>query len=102
MTWNTDVIWANRAAKAVLLICILVGWVLLSEGIQKFLFPETLGVGRFTKIGIPMPQLMAPFIGVTEIICGALLLVGLFTHLPACPCSSTFAWPCTRPRLSRS
>jgi putative oxidoreductase len=85
MTSNTDVIWANRAAKAVLLVRILIGWVFLSEGIQKFLFPETLGVGRFTKIGIPLPQLMAPFIGVTEIICGALLLVGLFTRLACVP-----------------
>jgi len=85
MTSNTDVIWTSRAAKAVLLIRILVGWVFLSEGIQKFLFPETLGVGRFTKIGIPLPQLMAPFIGVTEIICGALLLVGLFTRLACVP-----------------
>jgi putative oxidoreductase len=67
MTSNTDVIWANRAAKAILLIRILVGWVFLSEGIQKFLFPESLGVGRFVKIGIPLPQLMAPFVGVTEI-----------------------------------
>lgn len=78
-------IWANRAAKAVSLIRILVGWVFLSEGVQKFLFPETLGVGRFTKIGIPMPQLVGPFIGVTEIICGALLLVGLFTRLACVP-----------------
>src|SRR2546425_2307518 len=98
MTSNTDVIWANRAAKAVLLIRILVGWVFLSEGIQKFLFPESLGVGRFTKIGIPLPQLMAPFVGVTEIICGGLLLVGLFTDLPAFPCSSTFALPCIQPK----
>jgi hypothetical protein len=45
MTSNTDVIWANRTAKAILLIRILVGWVFLSEGIQKFLFPESLGVG---------------------------------------------------------
>jgi putative oxidoreductase len=59
MTSNTDANWANRAAKAVLLIRILVGWVFLSEGIQKFLFPESLGVGRFTKIGIPLQQLMA-------------------------------------------
>jgi uncharacterized membrane protein YphA (DoxX/SURF4 family) len=57
MTSNTDVIWANRAAKAILLIRILVGWVFLSEGIQKFLFPESLGVGRFVKIGIPLPSL---------------------------------------------
>jgi putative oxidoreductase len=82
---NTDAIWVNRAKKAILLIRILVGWIFLSEGIQKFLFPESLGVGRFAKIGIPLPQLMAPFIGVTEIICGALLLVGLFTRLACVP-----------------
>src|SRR5438046_7506968 len=85
MTSNNDAIWVNRAKKAILLIRILVGWVFLSEGIQKFLFPEALGVGRFTKIGIPLPQLMAPFIGVTEIICGALVLVGLFTRLACVP-----------------
>ncbi len=85
MTLDTDAIWMNRAKKAILLIRILVGWVFLSEGIQKFLFPETLGVGRFTKIGIPLPQLMAPFVGITEIICGALLLAGLFTRLACVP-----------------
>ena len=85
MTSKKDAVWVNRAAKAVLLIRILVGWVFLSEGIQKFLFPEALGVGRFVKIGIPLPQLMAPFVGVTEIICGALLLVGLFTRLACLP-----------------
>jgi len=85
MTSDTYAIWLNRAKKAILLIRILVGWVFLSEGIQKFLFPETLGVGRFTRIGIPLPQLMAPFIGVTEIICGALLLTGLFTRLACVP-----------------
>jgi len=85
MTSNPDIIWANRAAKAILLIRILVGWVFLSEGIQKFLFPESLGVGRFVKIGIPLPELMAPFVGVTEIICGALILIGLFTRLACVP-----------------
>src|SRR5437879_2958357 len=85
MTSNTDVIWANRAAKAVLLIRILVGWVFLSEGIQKFLFPDALGVGRFVKIGIPWPQVMAPFVGVVEIICGTLLLIGFLTRLATVP-----------------
>ena len=75
----------NRVAKAILLIRILVGWVFLSEGIQKFLFPDSLGVGRFVKIGIPRPQIMAPFVGVVEIVCGALLLVGLLTRLAAIP-----------------
>jgi len=37
------------------------------------------------KIGIPLPQLMAPFVGVTEIICGTLVLVGLFTRLACVP-----------------
>src|SRR6266851_10439316 len=85
MAFNSDVSWANRAAKAVLLIRILVGWVFLSEGIQKFLFPETLGVGRFLKIGIPWPQVMAPFVGVVEIVCGTLVLVGLLTRLATIP-----------------
>ena len=55
MSVNIDATWANRAAKAILLIRILVGWVFLSEGIQKFIFPDSLGVGRFVKIGIPWP-----------------------------------------------
>lgn len=77
--------WAARVSKALLLIRILVGWVFLSEGIQKFLFPAQLGVGRFEKIGIPAPQIMAPFVGIVEIVCGALLLVGLLTRLAAIP-----------------
>jgi putative oxidoreductase len=45
----------DRAAKGIVLIRVLVGWVFLSEGIQKFLFPAALGAGRFAKIGIPAP-----------------------------------------------
>jgi putative oxidoreductase len=85
MSLHIDAAWANRTAKAVLLIRILVGWVFLSEGIQKFLFPDALGVGRFVKIGIPWPQVMAPFVGVVEIVCGALLLIGLVTRLACVP-----------------
>jgi hypothetical protein len=43
----------SSAPRAAVLVRLLIGWVFLSEGIQKFLFPETLGVGRFKKIGIP-------------------------------------------------
>ena len=85
MELNNSASRASTASKAILLIRVLVGWVFLSEGIQKFLFPDALGVGRFTKIGIPSPQIMAPFVGVVEIVCGALLLVGLFTRLAAVP-----------------
>ena len=72
MSLNIDKTWADRTSKAVLLIRVLGGWVFLSEGIQKFLFPDSLGVGRFVKIGIPSPQVMASFVGVVEIVCGSL------------------------------
>jgi putative oxidoreductase len=85
MTVAANAAWVDRAAKAILLIRILVGWVFLSEGIQKFLFPDSLGVGRFVRIGIPSPQVMAPFVGVVEIVCGSLLLIGLVTRLATVP-----------------
>jgi putative oxidoreductase len=64
---------------------LMVGSVFLSEGIQKFLFQDALGVGRFVKIGIPAPQIMAPFVGIVEILFGTLILIGLFTRLAAAP-----------------
>jgi len=75
----------TNAPRATILIRLLVGGVFLAEGIQKFLFPAALGVGRFIKIGIPAPQLFAPFVGVVEIVCGALLIVGLFTRVATIP-----------------
>jgi len=76
---------ASDAPAAVILIRIMVGGVFLSEGIQKFLFPDALGVGRFTKIGIPAPEILAPFVGVCEIVCGLLFLLGLLTRWAAVP-----------------
>lgn len=71
--------------RAVILIRILVGWVFISEGLQKFLFPAALGVGRFAKIGIPDPHLSAPLVAVVEIVCGALVILGLWTRQAAVP-----------------
>jgi putative oxidoreductase len=71
--------------RAVILIRILVGWVFVSEGIQKFLFPAALGVGRFAKIGIPHPGIVAPIVGAVEIVCGAAVILGLWTRLAAIP-----------------
>jgi putative oxidoreductase len=76
---------STQAPRATILVRLLVGCVFLSEGIQKFLFPEALGVGRFIKIGIPSPQFFAPFVGVVEIVGGALLIAGLLTRLAAIP-----------------
>jgi uncharacterized membrane protein YphA (DoxX/SURF4 family) len=75
----------TNAPLATVLVRLIVGAVFLSEGIQKFLFPAALGAGRFAKIGIPWPELSAPFVGVFEIGCGLLVLVGLATRLAAIP-----------------
>lgn len=75
----------SRAPAATLLIRIMVGAVFVSEGIQKFLYPAAVGAGRFAKIGIPSPEVMGPLVGVIEITCGALVLLGLLTRLAALP-----------------
>jgi putative oxidoreductase len=71
----------NRA----ILIRIIVSLVFFSEGIQKFLFPELLGPGRFVKIGFTDPAFWAYFTGTFEIICGALILIGFLTRLASIP-----------------
>jgi putative oxidoreductase len=70
---------------ATLLIRLMVGIVFLSEGIQKFLYADELGAGRFAKIGLPNPDFLGPFVGSFEIVCGTLVLIGLFTRLAAIP-----------------
>jgi putative oxidoreductase len=71
--------------KSIILIRIMVGSVFLSEGIQKFVFSDSLGIGRFLKIGIPFPGIMAPFVGIIEIVCGGLILLGLFVRIASIP-----------------
>jgi putative oxidoreductase len=61
---------ATQAPAATILVRALVGAVFLSEGIQKFLFANAQGAGRFAKIGIPSPEVMGPFVGGVEILCG--------------------------------
>lgn len=75
----------TNASAAVVLVRLMVGGIFLSEGIQKFLFPDQLGAGRVMRIGIPFPEVMAPFVAVVEIVCGTLLLPGLGTRLAAVP-----------------
>jgi putative oxidoreductase len=76
---------STDAPMATLLIRLLVGAVFLSEGIQKFLFPASVGAGRFERIGLPAPEFLGPLVGSVEIVCGALILLGLFTRIAAIP-----------------
>jgi putative oxidoreductase len=74
-----------EAPGPALLIRLVVGLVFASEGIQKFLFAEAQGAGRFAKIGLPAPELLGPFVGGVEVVCGLMLLAGLATRLAAPP-----------------
>lgn len=75
---------STNVPAAVIWVRLLVGAIFLSEGVQKFVFPEALGTGRFLQIGIPAPHLLAPFVGVLEMGCGTLILIGLLTRPAAC------------------
>lgn len=84
MSW-ADVMRTNAPGWTIL-VRLLVGLVVfLPEGIQKLIFPDVLGAGRFARIGIPFPDLMGPFVGIVETVCGALIIVGLLTRLAAIP-----------------
>jgi uncharacterized membrane protein YphA (DoxX/SURF4 family) len=71
----------NRA----ILIRLTVGLIFLTEGIQKYLFPELLGTGRFLTIGFSHPAFWAYFTGTFEIICGTLIILGLLTRVASIP-----------------
>lgn len=82
-TWRW--LFEASAPRASVLIRFAVGVIFASEGIQKFLYADSQGAGRFAKIGIPAPEVMGPFVGVVELVCGSLLLFGLATRLAALP-----------------
>jgi uncharacterized membrane protein YphA (DoxX/SURF4 family) len=71
----------NRA----ILIRLTVGLIFLTEGIQKFLFPDLLGTGRFLTIGFSNPAFWAYFTGTFEIVCGSLIILGLLTKPASIP-----------------
>ncbi|MDA3645155.1 DoxX family protein [Saccharopolyspora indica] len=76
----------SGAPRATILIRLVVGGIFLFEGIQKFLYPDRLGPGRFAReTPLPAPGFFAYLDGVFEVGCGVLLIVGLLTRLAAIP-----------------
>lgn len=71
----------NRA----ILVRLTVGLIFLTEGVQKFLFPDLLGTGRFVSIGFSDPAFWAYFAGTFEIICGTLIIIGFLVRLATIP-----------------
>lgn len=76
---------ATAASAWVICIRLAVALVFVPEGVQKLIFAEILGSGRFARIGIPAPEMLGPFVGVVELVCGLLILFGLFTRAAAVP-----------------
>jgi putative oxidoreductase len=70
--------------KATLALRLMAGGVFFWEGLLKFAYANQ-GVGRFTKLGMPMPEVLAPAIAVLEIVGGVLLMSGLTTRLISVP-----------------
>lgn len=76
---------SSDSSKTTLLIRLMVGFVFLSEGIQKFIFPEIRGAGRFESIGLPSPEFLGNMVGFFEITCGLFIILGLLTRLASIP-----------------
>lgn len=77
---------ANHDASAIIWVRLAVGLaVFFPEGIQKLIFPDILGAGRFAGIGIPWPELMGPFVGLVESVCGLMIILGIATRLASVP-----------------
>ncbi|TVQ09472.1 MAG: DoxX family protein [Bacteroidetes bacterium] len=77
--------------KGYIFIRIILGYVFLVAGLQKFIFPEAMGPGRFMEMGFPFPAFTAYFVGFFETLGGLFILVGLASRLAAIPLFITMA-----------
>jgi len=71
-------------SRSILFVRLAAGLIFFTQGILKFTDPN-LGVLRFARIGFPWPLFTAHFVGAFEVLCGALVLLGLGTRLAAIP-----------------
>jgi uncharacterized membrane protein YphA (DoxX/SURF4 family) len=74
----------GQPTGATLLVRLAVGSVFVSSGIVKFLF-DNQGPGRFARVGFPHASALAMFVGTTEVVCGTLVILGLFVRLASVP-----------------
>src|SRR5215469_16078493 len=81
------------SAGSIILVRIAVGLIFATQGFLKYADPN-MGVNRFARIGFPNPLFTAHFVGAFEMLCGVLVLLGLWTRIAAIPlliviCSAT-------------
>src|SRR5438093_6927386 len=56
------------------------GLIFMAHGYQKFMGGMAGVAGYFAKVGVPMPELMAPVIATVELLGGILLILSLATR----------------------
>jgi len=69
---------------------LVIGWVFLQSGWGKLHSLEKV-TAFFTQLGIPAPAFQARLVACTELVCGALILVGLATRIATIPLMITMA-----------
>jgi putative oxidoreductase len=72
------------SAGSIILVRIAVGLIFATQGFLKYADPN-MGVNRFARIGFPAPLFTAQFVGAFEMICGSLVLLGLWTRISVIP-----------------
>ena len=82
---NVQTLFKTNDIKGYELIRLILGFVFLVAGIQKFIFPETMGPDRFEGLGYSNPEFTAYFVGFFEVLCAILILLGLATRFAAIP-----------------
>jgi len=73
-TWLEGVEWVAR-----LVVRLAVGLEFFGSGLGKLGKLSGL-IQYFRSLGIPAPEIQAPFVATTELVCGALIVVGLLTR----------------------
>jgi|SRR5271157_2038627 len=74
----------THGPASIFFIRLAVGLIFFSQGILKFT-DANMGVARFTRIGFPHPYFTAHFVGSFEIVCGLLVLLGIWTRAASVP-----------------